>query len=62
MRSNDIVDTKKSPADLLEQLKPSPTVNGDRHVQVKSPLNIPSLSQRALGSHGSSRHGSGTEN
>ena len=46
---------------LLEQLKPLPTVNGGRHEQVKFSLRNPSLSQSALGSQGSDRHGSGTE-
>ena len=45
---------------LLEQLKPSPAVNGDRHVQVKFALSNPSRSQRALGSQGPDKHGSGT--
>ena len=45
---------------LLEQLKPSPVVNGAWHVQVKFALSNPSRSQRALGSQGPDKHGSGT--
>ena len=45
---------------VLEQLKPSPAVKGDRHVQVKFALSNPSRSQRALGSQGPDKHGSGT--
>ena len=43
-----------------EQLNPSPIVNGGWHVQLKFTLSKPSLSQRALASQGSLRHGSGT--
>ena len=44
------------------QLKPSPMVNGDLHVQVKFSPNVPSFRQSALGSQGpgSERQGSGT--
>ena len=45
---------------IPEQLNPSPTVNGGRHVQLKFSLSKPSLSQRALTSQGSLRQGSGT--
>ena len=45
---------------LPEQLKPSPTVNGGWHVQVKFPLSKPSLMHTALGSQGVDIHGSGT--
>ena len=45
---------------IPEQLNPSPTVNGAWHEQVKFPLSNPSLTQRALGSQGVDRHGSGT--
>ena len=45
---------------LPEQLKPFPSVNGDRHVQVKLSVSKPSLSQTALISQGSLRQGSGT--
>ena len=37
---------------LLEQLEPSPMVNGAKHVQEKLALSNPSLSQTALGSQG----------
>ena len=46
---------------LLAQLNPSPTVNGAWHEQLKFPLNKLSLTQSALGSQGTERHGSGTE-
>ena len=45
---------------LLEQLNPSPSVNGSLHEHVKFALSSPSLSQSALISHGSLSHGSGT--
>ena len=47
---------------LLEQLNPSPSVNGSLHEHVKFALSTPSLSQSALISHGSLSHGSGTIN
>ena len=46
---------------ILEQLNPSPTVNGVRHEQVKFPLSKPSLSHSALVSHGRDKQGSGTD-
>ena len=45
---------------LPEQLKPSPSVNGGRQVQLKESLSSPSLSQIAFTSQGSLRQGSGT--
>ena len=45
---------------VLEQLNPSPTVNGAWHEQVKFPLNKLSLIQSALGSQGEDKQGSGT--
>ena len=45
---------------LLEQLNPSPSVNGSLHEHVKFALSSPSLSQSALISHGSLSHGFGT--
>ena len=45
---------------ILEQLNPSPTVNGARHEQVKLSLSKPSLLQSAFGSQGTNKHGSGT--
>ena len=47
---------------LLEQLNPSPSVNGYLHEHVKFALSSPSLSQSALMSHGALSHGSGTIN
>ena len=46
---------------LLEQLNPSPSVNGSLHEHVKFALSSP-LSQSAFISHGSLSHGSGTIN
>ena len=46
---------------ILEQLKPSPTVNGLKHEQVKFALSKLSLTQSALRSQGVDKHGSGTE-
>ncbi len=45
---------------LLEQVDPSPTVNGSLHVHIKSGLSNPALTQLALTSHGFERQGSGT--
>ena len=47
---------------LLEQLNPSPSVNGSLHEHVKFALSSPCLSQSALILHGSQSHGSGTIN
>ena len=47
---------------LLEQLNPSPSVNGYLHEHVKFALSSPSLSQSACISHGALSHGSGTIN
>ena len=46
---------------ILEQLKPSPTVNGLKHEQVKFALSKFSLTQSALRSQGVDKHGSGTD-
>ena len=43
-----------------EQLNPSPSVNGSKHLHVKLALSNPSLVQSAFTSHGSDRQGSGT--
>ena len=46
---------------ILEQVNPSPTVNGAWHEQLKFSLSKPSLTQSALGSHSADIHGSGTD-
>ena len=46
--------------DILEQLNPSPSVNGSLHVHVKFGLSNPSLVQSAFTSHGIFKQGSGT--
>ena len=53
--------TKLTASHILEQLNPSPSVNGAWHEQVKFALSNPSLMQIAFGSQGVDRHGSGTE-
>jgi len=45
---------------ILEQLKPSPTMNGSTQVHVKLELSNPSLVQLALASQGIDKQGSGT--
>ena len=52
-----VISSRKVP----EQLKPFPTVNGARHIQMKFLFSKFSLWQSALGSQGSDRQGSGTE-
>ena len=45
---------------LPEQLKPSPSMKGCTHMQLKESNRSPSLSHRALMSQGAVRQGSGT--